>query len=216
MPKEIIMKHFFLPISPFFIVFLLLGAGCVPQTVSNLGSTPGGSETTSIASDDSVATNTAVTIQVGAWRLSFDLPEGWVMAANSPSFTTETGAPPLDLIPETDAETVYLQNTSKIVVFGGIAPPDYSEAKYQDEYIALITVSYLGGGGVIPPDAVDLGNGFFRVKVMDVATLDGVCYGCFDYEYYFAADSGAKYKFHVLRRDVTSDEIEEVILSAEE
>lgn len=125
----------------------------------------------------------------GDWVLTFDLPKDWVMVApyQDEDIDLETG------IERTDSE-VWLQEN--------------------DATTPVIKVSHLDTRRVIPSEAEDLGDGFFRQTVCDEAQGQE-CLGVEPYEYYLESES-SKYKFIIDTELVDRSTVEDIIFSAEE
>ncbi len=200
------------------VALLFIGFGCAStKQAKTVNSSPvdtavnGGSAIETILSIPSA--------EEKAWRLSFDLPEGWVMTAYGSPRTQNQTAPNLEI--EKDADNVYLQNTTKFPLFGGIQPDDFSVEKYQDKNVVQIKVSTLNKDEIVPPtDSVkneDLGNGFYKVTTCDIVTTpECEIYGQSSFEYYFVAASGNKYRFSFTSQNVPESVIRAVVLSAKE
>ncbi len=166
---------------------MLLGAGCL-----NLGG-------------DKVVS--------GDWYLAFDLPEGWIMADDYTAPSDER----VDLDREISGEDneIVLQNTDKPIIFGGIQP---DEAVPADSYVAgsgtRIDVTRLDARRLIPDEAEDLGDGFFKLKLCE-DNEDCTLGGKDNYEYYFDAGTD-KYRFEAYSSDNNQfDEVEDIIRSAQ-
>jgi len=173
-------------------------------------------------------------VEEKAWRLSFDLPEGWVMTdgcelqgktvycvRNLTDNYSRESVPELDLDIDPQADVIYLQNSKKIALFGGVAPNDTVKDLFQSENIVQIKVSTLDKAEIVPPtDSVkneDLGNGFYKVTTCDIVTTpECEIYGQSSFEYYFVAASGNKYRFSFISQDVPESVIQAVVLSAKE
>ena len=121
------------------------------------------------------------------------------------------------------AETIWLQNTAKLPLFGGIAPEAKKEDLYQQEDVAVIMVSLRDqdapyapaqGGGF---GSEDLGDGFQKIQICDlVENPECEIYGGWAYQYLYTAPSTEQYIFTVTSLGVDHDVIEEIILSATE
>ena len=133
----------------------------------------------------------------GKWFLSFDLPEGWIMAEEYDAPRTEVVTPNQEV--NQGMKTVVLQSTNKAIVPNGQAPTaEVSADTYVLENFTIIDVYKLDPRFVISKSAEDLGNGF--------AAADG--------KYFFTAPDGSRYQF-VVKTNSQSDEIaKKVILSA--
>lgn len=197
---------------------LFIGFGCSSsiQTPTTNSATTDNSVTVESVGETNVSSSE---VEEKAWRLSFDLPIGWVMAVYGSPRSKNLTAP--DLVIEKDAKNIYLQNTTKFPLFGGIKPDDYSAEKYQSENVVQIKVSLLPSDEVVPPaDSFkneDLNNGFFKATNCDVETVpECEIYGQSSADYYFIATSGNKYRFSFANQGVEKSVIETVILSAKE
>ncbi len=176
-------------IALFLLAFVFVGAGCA----SSLGNK---------------------TVQ-GEWTLAFDLPEGWVMV--QPYQPSDT---PINLggdIEPTDSEVV-LQSTSAHILTGGVGIEEDRVSLFGD-YLTVedawtqISVTKLDTRRVIPSEAEDLGDGFFKETVCEEG---GECtqYAQSRFVYYLKTDA-ANYKFMVLQSNQDITVAEEVIFSAE-
>lgn len=134
----------------------------------------------------------------GEWTLTFDLPNGWVMV--QPYQPEDT---PINLegdIQPTDSEVI-LQSTDKhILPEGGEIDEDrlplFGDIT-QNDYIQ-ISVLKLDPRRIIPSEAEDLGDGFFK---------DGDVY------YYKTPDANYKFTITAVGRDV--QEAVDVIMTAQ-
>lgn len=147
----------------------------------------------------------------GDWYLAFDLPNGWVMTDVYDAPRDEAVTPNQTVTRE--QEEIYLQTTTKAILLGGIGAEDTVAA---DTYVALqdqtlIKVSRLDSHRVVPSEAEDLGDGFFRVKECEDGE-DCQIYGRYNYDYYLKTD-GANYEFEIYGSD--TKQAENIILSAE-
>jgi hypothetical protein len=200
------------------VALLFIGFGCTPtEQTKTVNSSLADTAVTSGSAIETIPPMPLV--EEKAWRLSFDLPEGWVMAAYGSPRTQNQTTP--NLVIEKDADNVYLQNTTKFPLFGGRQPDDYSAEKYQDKNVVQIKVSTLDKVEIVPPtDSVkneDLGNGFYKVTTCDIVTTpECEIYGQSSFEYYFVAASGNKYRFSFISQDVPESVIQAVVLSAKE
>lgn len=149
----------------------------------------------------------------GDWVLTFDLPKDWVMVG---PYNLDS---PIDLegeIERTDAE-VWLQSTDTFVYpSSGAGLSDDQLAEYGiDEILytdfSLVKVTHLDSRRLIPEEAEDLGDGFYRVKLCEDGEECQIG-GAHNYDYYYETENG-KYKF-----DITgyTDKVEDVIFSAQE
>lgn len=172
------------------------------------------------------------------YPLSFDLPRGWIMTEgctavvdgeersvdcgyNVVSIETPAELPVLDRTTVSpDATYVYLQNTVRLPLFGGIAPNEAVEDAYQSSDVAVITVAKVDGEDILTgsiEEVTDLGEGFYKATICDVvANPECQMYGQWVHEYYFFGETGT------YRMSVTStlsggaETIEKIILSAHE
>ncbi len=150
-------------------------------------------------------------IVTGDWYLTFDLPTDWVTLAPYQRPNTEATVTSAEI--SLALNEVYLQTTDKAIVIGGIVP---EAAVSIDSYVLLmpdhsqIRVSRLDPSRIIPGEAEDLGNGFFKVKLCE-DNADCQIYGRHNYDYYLETDE-AKYLFVSFGQD--TDEMEDIILSA--
>lgn len=147
----------------------------------------------------------------GDWFLAFDLPSGWVMTDPYQEPNTDDVTPSQDVNRE-DNE-IFLQTTDKAIVTGGVKPdssvPEDSYVVRGDGY-SQIRASRLDPARLIPSEAEDLGDGFFRVKLCE-AGEDCQIYGHHNYDYYLDAGD-AKYKFILIGGDV--EEMIDIVTSA--
>lgn len=135
---------------------------------------------------------------VGAWYLTLDMPEGWVMV---PPYDENIDANPAAAEVTSDMADVIVQSTSKAIALTG------TSALHEGEYVAdnytSIHVFRMEKRTRIPEDAKDLGNGFFSVQ-KDVNTI------------YYLAGEGATYKFVVYQKGNEASLAEQVTTSAKE
>ncbi|MCR4312574.1 MAG: hypothetical protein NUV56_04810 [Candidatus Uhrbacteria bacterium] len=171
---------------------LLLGAGCASR-IPILG---GG---------DSVE---------GMWNLAFDLPEGWAMVRDYEAPRYSMVVPTEDV--SRDHTDVIIQSTTKAIVTGGISPEaTVDAATYVGEDYTLIHAYRLDQRRVVPSEAEDLGDGWYRLKLCEDGE-DCMIYGQYNYEYYFIAGSGAKYKFSIITEGQDPARAIETIQTAKE
>jgi len=208
--------------------FLLLGAGCSTATNTTVNITNIQPAVETNVSD----TSTQPTETKKTWRLSFDLPEGWIMTEgcelNGQKVRCDEGlvtnedpnnVPKLDLNIDPKAESITIQNTDMLPLFGGIAP--YVNGVYKNEDVAVISVSHVLDKITGQPNyglkTEDLGNGFYKVITCDLETYpECAIYGNPSFDYYFVASSGEQYKFVFRDTSGSKDLIEKIILSAKE
>jgi len=174
---------------------LLVGFGC--------SSSPADDETTSDTSSD--------------WWLGFDLPEGWVMVRHYSWDQLISEQEPID----TSLTDVVLQSTDKnIIQSSGWWPDDEQfeelggEDQFTGEDYTHIRVVRFASNSVIPSEAEDLGDGFYRVEMCEEGE-DCTIGGSSRYEYYLELEDN-KYKFYISQRDQDLSVAEEVIFSAVE
>ncbi len=133
----------------------------------------------------------------GKWFLSFDLPEGWIMAGEYDAPRTNVVIPNQEVNQE--MKTIVLQSTSKAVVRNSQAPgAEVSADTYVLESYTVVDVYKLDPRFVISKSAEDLGNGF--------AAADG--------KYFFTASDGSRYQFVVKTNNQSDEAARQVILSA--
>lgn len=233
------MKNKFVLPCVFTLGFLLLGAGCstATNTAVNTTNTQPVVETNTATPDVTTPTDSAKT-----WLLSFDLPEGWIMTEGCPldgekvrcdsnlaGNDDPAQVPKIDFEVDPNADIIYLQNTTKIPLFGGIAPGEAVKDLYQGENVAMITVTHIAsedyGNFKVDSNGVpnygikteDLGNGFYKVTTCDlVASPECEIYGQSAYEYYLITKSGEQFQFHFITDGVSGVVIKDIILSAKE
>jgi|GEM_PF-1247011 hypothetical protein len=199
---------------------IIVGAGCAAST-TNPAAAPSPANTVSTSSNTTAE-----------WALSFALPSDWIMTdgcvlngvqvscGNNIVDITDPGElPQLDREIDPNAQIVYLQNTTKLPLFGGIAPNESVASFYQQRDLAVISVTRVQTPGPVPPtygmSTEDLGNGFYRVVTCEKDS-DCQIYGRAYYDYYFVAPSGDQYKFGITSTGPTEEQIEQIVLSAHE
>lgn len=146
------------------------------------------------------------------YPLSFDLPEGWIMTEgctmmidgerqngdcgnNIASIKTAADLPVLDRVVSPDATVVYLQNTDRLPLFGGIAPNEAVADAYQSSDVTVITVQKVASQDVLTNSngrVTDMGEGFYKVNICDVNIEGPECgiYGQGTDIYYFFGETG--------------------------
>lgn len=174
--------------------------------------------------------------EITEYPLSFNLPAGWSM--NEGCVMSEGGkergvrcgtgiagvetmddVPVVDSDIAVDSEAIFIKNTNKIPLFGGIAPFEAVASAYQMEGVVEITVERLNDEEMLTLSdtyIVSLGNGFYNGVVCDVVeNPECTMYGNSPYAYYFIGETGT-YRFTWMQNGVEDSVITEVILSAEE
>lgn len=151
---------------------------------------------------------------VGDWHLSFDLPAGWRMVETYSDPTTN----PITLSYGVDRadNQIIIQNVDKPLVLSTGAAPQTSTPS--DTYVVgdgtRILVTYLDSRRVIPSEAEDLGDGFFRVML---CAEGGDCQadGRYNYDLYLVTAT-AKYKFEIQSQALNKPYkiAEDIVLSA--
>lgn len=169
-------------------VLLLMGAGCF-----------GGGQQQAVEGD---------------WWLAFDLSDDWVMVR---PYTPMNGIY-LEGVIDRELTDVYVQNTEGTIVYRGAAPEsdEDTDEQYVTEDYTLIRVTHLDERRLLPRNAEELRDGFHRVYL-----CEGEEPGCVpgtgaDYDYYYVASNGAKFKFVINQEGQTLDVAEEIIFSAQE
>jgi len=153
----------------------------------------------------------------GEWNLAFELPDGWVMVPHYQNDVAIETASALD----PSLSDVVLQSTEKnIWMSAGTSPNEEQllelggeDSVVYDDYTYIRVVEF-APNSVIPSEAEDLGDGFFRVMLCEDG---GECQlgGKSNYEYYLETDD-QKYRFYINQNNQDLSVAEEVILSAEE
>jgi hypothetical protein len=157
-------------------LLLAVGGGCV--NVGDLTGNLGGDKTVE-----------------GDWHLAFDLPSGWVMVEPYENPDVEAVVPNQEV--DRDMTEVYLQSTDKAIVEGETPDGEVVPADtYVQEDFTQIRVTRLDTRRVIPSEAEDLGDGFFKLED----------------DFYLKTDD-ANYKFEIRGDD--RNRAEDVIMSAE-
>lgn len=204
---------------------LIVGAGCTKTVVV----------APLVKAQPAVTENTAIVpvANQALWPLSFTLPSGWIMTEGCLTQAGERvdcGAFILDIdnpsmLPQNDktidatSTRVYLQNTSKLALFGGIGPNKEVSSYYQSKGVAQITITRLSTPVSVPPTygtlTEDLGNGFYKVVVCE-KNSDCQIYGQAYYEYIFVGKNGEQYQFDLISQGPTEAEMKSIVLSAKE
>ena len=173
-------------------VLMLMGAGCTDNLPL-------------VGGEDTVE---------GKWRIAFELPEGWAMLKDYDLPRNEAVTPSEEVT--RDLTDVYIQNTTKAVVTGGIQPEAEVPADtYVTDGFVQIHAFRLDERRVIPSESEDLGDGWYRLKLCE-AGEDCTIYGQYHYDYYLVSSSGAKYKFNIVTRGVDPQQAIDVIMTAQE
>jgi hypothetical protein len=149
----------------------------------------------------------------GNWYLSFEMPDGWIMAKPYSEPNEEAVTVSTDV--NHTLNEVTLSSTSKAVVAGGVKPDDTVPVDtYVSDDFSLIHVYRLDTHRIIPSEAEDLGGGFYRLKLCED---DGDCRlgGRYNYEYYLVTETG-KYKFTIQERGQDEQNAIDIIMSAKE
>lgn len=174
---------------------LLIGAGCLSNTKQT-------------------ASEEEIVYEKGDWYLSFDLPSGWIMTTQ---YKMGAEDPALDDI-STDLKDIVLQSTEKSVfTSAGIISEEeqvrVDEGKVVTDDFAYIRVLKLDSRRIVPSEAEDLGDGFYKVKLCDDG---GECQlgGSYNYDYYFVSGD-TKYQFLIILEGQSIEVAEKVILSAQ-
>lgn len=169
--------------------FLILGGGCKP--ISQVATID------DVANSD-VSVDKPTEVVAGSWYLSFDLPKDWVMVApyNEAVQNDITRAPVTS-----DMTDVVLQSTSKIVALTGSS--DLAKETFVTDDYSYIRAFRLDKHAVIPAEAMDLSNGFFKLEKGVNVT-------------YYLKGKGSNYKFVVYWDNIDLALVEKVILSAKE
>lgn len=150
---------------------------------------------------------------LGNWVLSFELPSGWVMVEDYSEPRNEATTPSLDITH--DQPDVIIQSTSKAVVAGGIAPDaSVDTTTYVFSDFTRIHVYHLDERRIVPSEAEDLGDGWYRLKLCEVGE-DCTIYGQHNYDYYYVTE-GAKYRFSITTNGQDVSDAVDVIQSAKE
>lgn len=168
----------------------LLGAGC---SQSQESTTPTDVKT----GQDGTVLPPEVAVQ-GSWFLNFETPNGWVMVPHYDEGFAEI--PRIDDV-TTEMSDVVLQSTDKIVVLTGEA--SLPQGSYITDGYSYIRVFRMDKRSIVPAEAEDIGNNFFKLE-------KGV-----NLTYYYKG-SGATYKFVVYQDEQEQSVVEDVIKSAKE
>ncbi len=150
----------------------------------------------------------------GDWFLAFDMPSEWVMVR---PYMLGGEAIPLEEGITRDTADIVLQSTSKGVITGASLPDDETLAligEVQADDFSYIRVLKLDDRRVIPSEAEDLGNGFYKLKLCDDG---GECQAGnkYNYDYYLETEE-SKYQFITYLKGQDIEKAQDVILSAEE
>jgi len=151
----------------------------------------------------------------GDWFLAFDMPDEWVMVEHykmgSEAMSLEEGVN-LEIfdvvIQSTDmgvyTSSGYMPEDSQLEEIGGVVTENFT-------YIRVLKID---SRRVVPSEAEDLGNGFYKEQLCEDG---GECQigGQSNYQYYFVTED-AKYQFMITQRDQDLEVAEGVILSARE
>ena len=136
-------------------------------------------------------------VVTGDWSLAFDLPNDWVMV--QPYQPSDT---PINLegdIDPTDAEVI-LQSTPNHILTGGVGIDDdrlelFGEVLTVEDSWTQISVTRLDPRRLIPSEAEDLGDGFFKETLCD-AGEDCEIYNRSRFVYYLQGED-IIYKFGI-------------------
>ncbi|MBI1908429.1 hypothetical protein HYS28_03360 [Candidatus Uhrbacteria bacterium] len=170
------------------VVVAMLGAGCRGDEQGS-GNVTTGEDGTVRAPEQAVE---------GAWYLAFDLPKDWVMI---PHYNEDVAPAPSEDDVSTDLSDIVLQSTDKVVVLTGES--ELEEGSYVTDGYTYIRVFRMDKRSVVPGEAEDIGDGFFKLE-------KGV-----NLTYYFTGQ-GATYKFVVYQDEQEQATAEDVVLSAKE
>ena len=168
---------------------LMLGVGCKP--ISQVA-------TIDDVANSGVSVDKPTTVVTGSWYLNFDLPKDWVMVA------PYNEAVPNDItkVPVTsDMTDVVVQSTNKIVALTGSS--DLEKDTFVTDDYSYIRTFRLDKHSVIPAEATDIGNGFFKLEKGVNVT-------------YYLKGKGSNYKFIVYWDNADLKVIEKVVTSAKE
>lgn len=142
----------------------------------------------------------------GPWKLAFDLPQGWIMAApytDGKYFNTQTITP--------DLSEVVLQSTDKPALREAELPDGADAATYVTTDFTRIRAMSLYAGTQVPESAEDLGDGFYKVTTCEGdACVDSIS----PVQYYYVSPDGQKFKFFVIQEGQDLALAESIILSA--
>jgi len=158
----------------------------------------------------------APSVVEGNWYLAFDLPSGWVMV---PDYTVGNVALPSQEDVNREVSDVILQSVDKTIWTSLGRAPSEEETAIMGEYVmedySIIRVLRIDTRRVVPSEAEDLGNGFYKLKLCEDGE-DCQIGGRYNYDYYFISDAGNKYQFMITTNGQSYDSAEEIILSAQE
>ncbi len=171
------------------------------------------------------------------FALDFTLPEGWIITEgctamvdgemrnircdnNIVDVETMDEVPVLDTDISADAQWVYIQNTEKLPVLGGIGPYDAVKDSYQSDDVALISVVKVDAEDVLlslQGEVTDMGNSFYKVSQCNSLVSSNCFIGpMWTYKYYFFGKEQA-YRMSVETSWMVDEQIiEDIIYSAKE
>lgn len=165
---------------------VLVGFGCSQGPVAETQTAPDG---TSLAQKEKVE---------GVWHLSFSMPSGWVMV---PQYTEDDDKKPTDGKVDNQMTDIVLQSTDKIVALTGES--SLAEGTYVTDGYTYIRAFRMNKSSIIPAEAVDIGNGFYKLEKGVTLT-------------YYMKGEFANYKFVVYWDEQDTAIAEGVITSAKE
>ncbi|HCC83460.1 TPA: hypothetical protein DEP96_01270 [Candidatus Uhrbacteria bacterium] len=168
---------------------VMLGFGCAPisqvATIDDVAN-----------SDESV--NKPAEVVTGSWYLTFNLPKDWVMV---PQYDEGVQKDVTSVPVTSDMSDVVVQSTNKIVALTGASTLE-KDTFVTDDY-SYIRVFRLDKHAVIPAEATDVGNNFFKLEKGVNLT-------------YYLKGKGSNYKFVVYWDEADLKEVEKVVVSAKE
>ena len=151
----------------------------------------------------------------GDWFLAFDLPNDWVMVHQ---YQMDSEVIPLDEGVSTEMKDIVLQSTPKNVYTssGGVPETEAFMALGDVEMhdFTYIRVLKLDTRRVVPSEAEDLGNGFYKEDTC-VDIVECGLGGAAQYQYYFVTED-SKYQFIITLAGRDISDAEGVILTARE
>lgn len=168
---------------------VLLGFGCsrgadvAPVTVT-------------VGEDGTV--NKPVEAVEGSWYLAFDIPDDWVIV---PHYNEGFDKAPTAALVTSDMSDIVVQSTEKIIALTGSS--ELPEGTFITDDYTFIRVFRMEKRSLIPGEAEDIGNGFFKLEKGVNAT-------------YYYEGTGSNYKFIVYRDGQDLGVAEDVITSAKE
>lgn len=169
--------------------FLMLGVGCKPiSQVATIDDVP----------NSGVSVDKPAEVVSGSWYLTFNLPKDWVMV---PQYDEGVQKDVTSVPVTSDMSDVIVQSTNKIIALTGSSELE-KDSFVTDDY-SYIRAFRLDKHSVIPAEATDLGNNFFKLEKGVNAT-------------YYLKGKGSNYKFVVYYDGVNLSEAEKVIVSAKE